>query len=178
MAPELNAQRRGRDGQAHGWTLVDGIYEDFARHGYCADDNYLVRLQESFLRQGNKEGTVHPNVQGHDVYADNILREWKEAFYGSATDLSTPRRPDQLAFADAGGPYTVAEGSAVTVQHDSIDHDGDPLAFDWSVDPAIATVERDGNPDAALVRHRRRHDGRRPPGRSTRRRATPPTAPS
>jgi len=150
VAPELNANVEAATAK-HGWTLVDGIYEDFAGHGYCADDNYLVRLQESFLRQGNKEGTVHPNVRGHEKYADNILREWKEAFYGSTTDLSTPRRPDQLAFADAGGPYTVAEGSAVTVQHDSVDHDGDPLAFDWSVDPAIARVERDGRPDAALV---------------------------
>ena len=150
VAPELNANVKAAT-QAHGWTLVDGIYQGFAKHGYCADDNYLVRLQESFLRQGNKEGTVHPNVRGHAVYADNILREWKKAFYGSATDLSTPRRPDQLAFADAGGPYTVAEGSTVTVQHQSIDHDGDPLAFDWSVDPAIARIERDGHPDAALV---------------------------
>jgi PKD repeat protein len=150
VAPKLNANVDAAT-QAHGWKLVDGIYEGFARHGYCADDNYLVRLQESFLRQGNKEGTVHPNVRGHGVYAANILREWKEAFYGSATDLSTPRRPDQLVFADAGGPYTVAEGSAVTVQHESIDHDGDPLAFDWSVDPAIARVERDGHPDAALM---------------------------
>ena len=150
VAPELNANVEAATAK-HGWTLVDGIYEGFARHGYCAEDNYLVRLQESFLRQGNKEGTVHPNVAGHKVYADNIVRKWKEAFYGSATDLSTPRRPDQLVFADAGGPYTVAEGSAVTMQHQSIDHDGDPLAFDWAVDPAIATVERDGHPDAALV---------------------------
>jgi PKD repeat protein len=150
VAPELNANVEAAT-QAHGWTLVDGIYERFAGHGYCADDNYLVRLQESFLRQGNKEGTVHPNVHGHRMYADNILREWKEAFYGSETDHSTPRRPDQLAFADAGGPYTVAEGSTVTVQHESIDHDGDPLSFDWSVDPAIARIERDGHRDAALV---------------------------
>ena len=175
MAPELNRNVEAATA-AHGWTLVDGIYEGFARHGYCADENYLVRLQESFLRQGNKEGTVHPNVQGHAVYAANILREWKEAFYGSAIDLSTPRRPDQLAFADAGGPYTVAEGSAVAVEHDSIDHDGDPLAFDWTVDPAIASVERDGNPDAALVGI---DDGTTPSTcRSRTRRAPPTTAPS
>ena len=161
--------------QAHGSTLVDGIYQGFAKHGYCADDNYLVRLQESFLRQGNKEGTVHPNVRGHAVYADNILREWKKAFYGSATDLSTPRRPDQLAFADAGGPYTVAEGSTVTVQHQSIDHDGDPLAFDWSVDPASPASSGTGTPTprSSASTTARRLSGC---GCSTRRRATPPTA--
>ena len=149
VAPELNRNVAAATAR-HGWTLVDGIYEGFSRHGYCADDNYLVRLQESFLNQGNKEGTVHPNVKGHAVYAANILREWKEAFYGSTSDLSTPRRPDQLVVADAGGPYTVDEGSSVTVEHDSFDGDGDPLAFDWAVDAAVATVERDGNRDASL----------------------------
>jgi PKD repeat protein len=150
VAPELNRNVEAATA-AHGWTLVDGIYEDFAGHGYCADDNYLVRLQESFLRQGNKEGTVHPNVKGHAAYADNILREWKQAFYGSVDDLSTPRRPDQLAFADAGGPYTVAEGSTVPVEHDSVDHDGDALGFEWAVDQAVARVENNGERDARLV---------------------------
>ena len=137
VAPELNANVR-KATEDHSWTLVDGIYADFAGHGYCSSDNYLTRIQDSFLRQGDKEGTVHPNRAGYGVYAEHILDKWVHAFYGDAESTSSPRRPDQAVITDAGGPYTVAEGSSVPVNVTSYDGDGDQV---WtSISAAPSTV--------------------------------------
>jgi len=57
-----------------GWTFVTGISARFERHGYCALDSWLVRLQDTFLIQGDSYGALHPNVAGHGVYATEIAR--------------------------------------------------------------------------------------------------------
>jgi len=57
----------------HGWSFVEGIAAPFETHGYCAEDNWLVRLQESFLQQGDQYGAVHPGPDGHGVYANAIV---------------------------------------------------------------------------------------------------------
>ena len=60
--------------ERYGWTFVEGVAEGFAGHGYCADDPYFIRASESCRTQGNFDGTMHPNQQGHSVYADVIER--------------------------------------------------------------------------------------------------------
>lgn len=53
--------------------------------------------------------------------------------YGDACDTSTP--VNQPPAANAGGPYTTPEGSAVTVNGSgSTDPDGDALTFAWDLD--------------------------------------------
>lgn len=57
----------------HGWTLVDGITEDFTGHGYCrSNERYFVTFSESNKNQGNIKGTMHPNAKGQRVYGDRI----------------------------------------------------------------------------------------------------------
>ena len=136
VAPELNANIQTAASEHH-WKKVGGIYADFAGHGYCAEQNYLVRLQESFARQGNKEGTVHPNEAGHQVYADNILGAWKTELYDTS---GQPRRPDQAPIAHAGGPYVFDEGTSVTLTNDSVDGDGDTMTTSWTA-PAGTTLD-------------------------------------
>lgn len=59
----------------HGWTLVGGIQDQFAdKHGYCADSNWIVTASGSRYRQGNWDGTLHPNFDGQQAYADRISR--------------------------------------------------------------------------------------------------------
>jgi hypothetical protein len=70
---------------AKGWTLIDGIAERFAGHGYCATPDpdrpgeatnrrgsYFNSAEQSCRDQGDFEGTMHPNEYGHDVYAERI----------------------------------------------------------------------------------------------------------
>jgi hypothetical protein len=56
----------------HGWRLVAGISDRFRLHGYCSTNNWLVRLHNSFLIQGDANGIAHPNVAGHAAYAAEI----------------------------------------------------------------------------------------------------------
>ena len=58
----------------HGWKSVDGISEEGLPHGYCADDHWVNRYEESKFRiQGDKYGTIHPNRSGHEMYARHLV---------------------------------------------------------------------------------------------------------
>lgn len=59
-----------------------GIADRFRTHGYCVGDlldprdngsRYVVGAEESIVKQGDVKGTLHPNKQGHLVYADLIV---------------------------------------------------------------------------------------------------------
>lgn len=52
----------------HGWRYVGGIAQQFARQGYCATDNKVVRIGESLLGQRNPDGAFHPNAVGQEIY--------------------------------------------------------------------------------------------------------------
>jgi hypothetical protein len=56
------------------WHVVDGIAQAFAGHGYCTSksERFFVQLEESCERQGDIDGTMHPNALGHDAYASHI----------------------------------------------------------------------------------------------------------
>jgi hypothetical protein len=57
----------------HGWNYVGQIASAFETHGYCAADNWVNRVQDSYLEQGGIEGTLHPSQTGQVVYRDAIL---------------------------------------------------------------------------------------------------------
>ncbi len=100
--PQLNATM-SEAANRHGWRYVDGIATDFAGHGYCSDDNWIVRLDESLRRQGAEEpfapdgparinGTAHPNGAGHHAYAARIAAALRADFYRD-DGLTQPRSP-------------------------------------------------------------------------------------
>jgi hypothetical protein len=93
----------------NGWNFVDGIFDAFATHGYCADEHWLVRLTETFGIQGNVDGAVHPNFEGHTVYRDRIASFLTHDFYVNA-DVRTPRVPEAcIGDCNGDGPVTVDE---------------------------------------------------------------------
>ena len=53
----------------HGWQFVEGVDSRFVGHGYCAAEPWVVRLQNTFQIQGDKNGALHPNLPGHGAYA-------------------------------------------------------------------------------------------------------------
>jgi hypothetical protein len=134
VSPELTANIQAAT-TTHGWKFVGGIFDGFTNHGYCADDHYMVRLEEAFLTEASYTGMVHPNNKGYTVYGNQIFDAWKSEMYAGG-DLSQPRRPDQKPFADAGGPYTLVEGDTVAMTNNSRDGDRDPMTFAWSASPA------------------------------------------
>ena len=156
--------------ERHDWNLVEGIYDAFREgkgggHGLCAEDNWMVRLHDSFLIEGKITGAVHPNLKGHAVYRNRILAAWLRDLYpdasGAGPDIpgdlfntTSPtaggaaltrardwvqnhsvRRPEAPPVADAGGPYVLHEGDEVPAENTSFDGDGGTLSFAWSAAP-------------------------------------------
>jgi PKD repeat protein len=65
--------------EEHGWQFVEGVSSRFEGHGYCAAEPWLVRLQNTFQIQGDKNGALHPNVAGHGAYAAAVVDAFNAA---------------------------------------------------------------------------------------------------
>lgn len=66
-----------------GWEFVAGAAARFRTHGYCSQQNWVVRLQESFAIQGQPWGVVHPNGSGHAAWAEEIALAVPESAAGA-----------------------------------------------------------------------------------------------
>ena len=53
----------------HGWTVI-GAPAAFEDHGYCTTDHWIVQYKESEERQGDANGTLHPNLRGQTEIAN------------------------------------------------------------------------------------------------------------
>jgi hypothetical protein len=57
------------------WHIVDNIDRDFETHGYCSDSPWFVGAGESFLKQSDWYGLLHPNLKGQEAYAKRIAEK-------------------------------------------------------------------------------------------------------
>jgi hypothetical protein len=57
------------------WHIVDNIDRDFEIHGYCSDSPWFVGAGESFLKQSDWYGLMHPNYMGQQAYANRIAEK-------------------------------------------------------------------------------------------------------
>ncbi len=78
----------------YGWNEVTGIYAGYAPHGYCAHDHWVTRLDETFLRQGDYQGMMHPDQAGQQFSAGRIEAALLKQLYPNGTK-APPRAPDQ-----------------------------------------------------------------------------------
>ncbi len=101
------------------WHFVTGVSTQYATHGYCADDHWVVQVYESARQQGPvwgtttnwgpifllelkaQKGTMHPNRAGHMAYARQIQQSIQGA-EGPGPSLST---------ADSAGGVTAKRGT-------------------------------------------------------------------
>jgi hypothetical protein len=57
------------------WIFIGGIAEGFAGKGYCAgEDRMYVQAEESLLNQGDTEGIMHPNAEGHIWIGEQVAK--------------------------------------------------------------------------------------------------------
>jgi hypothetical protein len=84
------------------WNYIDGIMELFKKHGYGVDNDngntrWFVRCVESWKRQWNDKGALHPNKVGHKAIADRLFTEiWSHespspTLEGFITDINCER---------------------------------------------------------------------------------------
>ena len=108
--------------------------------------------------------------------------------YSATAQFTTAAPPNTPPTANAGGPYSVAEGNSLTLSGSGTDADGDPLTYSWDVNgdgtygdatgasPTLNTTQLDAlglddgpitrqRPGAGLRRHGDDHLRRRGPGR-------------
>jgi flavin-binding protein dodecin len=63
------------------------------QHGYCADNNWAIRLSESLLTQQDSLGVMLPNVAGHELYQQAITAQLMQDLYPDGLQMP-PRKPD------------------------------------------------------------------------------------
>jgi lysophospholipase L1-like esterase len=67
----------------HGWKFVAPPPE-FNEHGYCTKETWIVTYKQSQERQGNTNGTLHPNEKGQTAMANAF-----DLLVSSALSLAT-----------------------------------------------------------------------------------------
>ena len=84
---------------SHGWRQVTGVASAFATRGYCANSaqRWVVTLPESYVRQLDPHGAVHPNRDGQDAIADrafeSVFLDLYPGFDEDTGNLGAPRLP-------------------------------------------------------------------------------------
>jgi len=106
------------------WTFVPGPKDTFATHGYCngPERRYENTLSDSFARQGNQNGTMHPNIAGHKAYADALVTR-------ATTDFNIPMEaPRALRTVEANtgllADAPLADGSSKVITVEVAQHAG------------------------------------------------------
>lgn len=93
-----------------GWKFIsnrvvdsDTIGTASRRHGYCADEHWVVRIPESLVNQGDHLGAVHPNALGHDNYAIAIYQQLIADLYPAGAE-QPPRPPEEPTLSNSPSP--------------------------------------------------------------------------
>lgn len=68
---------------------MTGTTEAFRGHGYCSDDPWYRTVRESLRRQGDLNGTMHPDASGHAATARLLLA----AVRSTGPTPTPPRQP-------------------------------------------------------------------------------------
>lgn len=88
-----------RKAREFGWHFVD-VDADFRGRGYCAPEavSYWVKAEQSCDRQGNFDGTMHPNDRGHAMYglrlAESLMQHTVTPPRITVGDLTRPPEGD------------------------------------------------------------------------------------
>ena len=92
---------------------------------WSPDGNYIVFMSD---RDGNNE------IYRMQANGSNPVRLTNDPASDAGPDWGPPPATNSLPTVDAGGSYSVAEGSAVEVIASGSDPDGDPITFAWDLD--------------------------------------------
>ena len=131
------------------WTFVDGVFQGFARHGVCSDQNWINRIQQSFMKQGDYLGSVHPNRAGYAEIASHMIPLLQAQLFSGPG--GTARAPLVPPIADAGPPIVVNEGSSYVIVNNSVDPSRtSSLTYAWSLAISPAGTASLGPANAAV----------------------------
>lgn len=67
--------------QKHGWRVVVGVQQRFARHGVCSSDPWIVSLTGSAVSQRDLNGTLHANRRGNQETTKLVVKLLRKELY-------------------------------------------------------------------------------------------------
>lgn len=118
------------------WLGISGAAAQFANHGYCANDHYIRRYEESKATQGNVDGTLHPNQWGYSIYASELSTSFlSRVVQPQLPEDAYPASPAAWGFLWSGqydGQFTAHEAYTRSSMISSTDTRGIvPLITEW-----------------------------------------------
>jgi hypothetical protein len=98
-------------------ALPDTIGSVSKHHGYCADNHWINRLPESLIHQNDILGAMHPNRNGHGLYAQAIYSYLVSDLYPNGLGAA-PRLP-AVQSTTVSDPGTTSSGSGSVTSSNS-----------------------------------------------------------
>lgn len=156
------ALRNGTEAAAatHGWHFISATGEDdpnggpaptigsvSKRHGYCADDRWIVRIPESLITQQQITGSMHPSRKGHGLYKLAIFNKLVADLYPDGIGGPAPAAPGDT---DSDGDIdtidiqaiNAARNTPATSPNDPRDIDGDGMITLYDARKAVLLCTR------------------------------------
>lgn len=116
-----------------GWHFVGGLEELTRRHGYCSRQSWFNTLKDSDIRQGDYNGTAHPNNLGFLAYRETIVKALVEIL-----DMGKSPAPYVL-----GDPFLthLLNGNVEANYKDNEGYPGNTVRLRATLLPTAATIE-------------------------------------
>jgi hypothetical protein len=116
-AQKLNTAWRTVIAPRYGWHYVD-VTEGFLGHGYCSrGGRFFVHCEESLKNQGDIDGMLHPNADGHAIYEKQIQGALQRSLI-VLKEASAPQ-PGDVAPPDEGVASKGQKGIIVNLKNSS-----------------------------------------------------------
>ena len=116
-AQKLNTAWRTVVAPRYGWHYVD-VTAGFLGHGYCSKGGrFFVQCEESLKNQGDVDGMLHPNADGHAIYEKQIQDALQRSLI-VLKEASAPQ-PGDVALPDEGVVSKGQKGIIVNLKNSS-----------------------------------------------------------
>jgi len=122
----------------HQWTFItetgvngQTISSVSKKHGYCANDHWVVTIPESLVTQQDPLGVVHPNRKGHTNYQQAIYAQLVKDFYPNGVGITVQAHSNGSSSYFSEGGYNAYATFNVKLESGASTPSG-PLTFSSS----------------------------------------------
>lgn len=80
LALESSVQKINEEGvfPHQEWLYLENMVEKTRSHGFCSTNRWFNTFRDSYEKQGDFMGVIHPNLEGHKAYGEAIATKLSE----------------------------------------------------------------------------------------------------